>query len=318
MGLISRVSSRTYRSKMTTAAAAYLEGLKFENPETSKNLEQIESFYGKRLWHQLTKSVLEFVQRPDTQSKLIEFNAIVLKDIENRINHLQLVEIVIHCIRNVENMNQAIEILDNLDKKVSSNKLASNLIAVTKCKITLDNSPDEDSLRKVRDTVRSLSPELEKFDGISPVHSRFYEMAAQYYSLQQNHELFYRNTLRYLGCREDPNSEFEQSYEQLGFKLCLAALLADSVFNFGELLQHKILGPVRNGPNAWIAELVDTFNSGNIKKVQDLSNQWQAQPDLLAAKDKLMSKLMLSALMELVFARPAKNREISFEDISNA
>ena len=96
---------KDFRLKMTTAAAAYLEGLKFENPETSKNLEQIESFYGKRLWHQLTKSVLEFVQRPDTQSKLIEFNAIVLKDIENRINHLQLVEIVIHCIRNVENMN---------------------------------------------------------------------------------------------------------------------------------------------------------------------------------------------------------------------
>jgi len=281
-------------------------------------LEQIETFYNKRLWHQLTISILEFVQRPDTQSKLLEFNSIVLKDIENRINHLQLVEIVIHVIRNVENMDQAIEILDILDKKVSSNKEASNLIAITKSKITLDNSPNEDVLKKVRDTIRALSPELEKFDGVSPVHSRFYEMAAQYYSLQQDHELFYRNTLRYLGCREDPNSEFDQSFEQLGFKLCLAALLADKVFNFGELLQHKIVTPVRNGPNAWIAHLVDAFNSGDIRRVTELSSSWQAQPDLLAAKEKLMGKLTLSALMELVFVRPAKNRSIQFEDISKA
>merc|ERR1719436_281255 len=172
-------------------------------------------------------------------------------------------------------------------------------------------------MRKVREIVKELTPELEKEDGINEVHSRFYEMAALYYSKQSNHALYYRNALRYLGCREDVKAEFEAEYEPIGFKLCLAALLADDVYNFGELLQHKILDPVRKGPNKWIVDLLEAFNSGDINQVQSLSHVWESQADLQAHKAKLTEKWMLSALMESVFSRAAKDRVLPFDYISS-
>ena len=176
--------------------------------------------------------------------------------------------------------------LDKLNETISSNKPASRLIQVTKGQIILENKSDEESLRKVREIVKKLSPELEKEDGVSPVHSRFYEMAAQYYAKQSNHELFYRNSLRYLGCREDLTN-FGPEFVDCGFKLCLAALLADNVYNFGELLQHKVLDAVRDSEHKWIVDLLDAFNSGNIAKVEELKSHWEGQADLNAHKAKL-------------------------------
>lgn len=297
------------------SASAYLKTLKFSSQETNAQLERIEELHSKRLWHQLTQELRVFVKRDDVQSQLLEFYQKFISDIEQRLNALQLVEMVICVIKNVDSMEDAISMLDKLHETISSNKVASRLIQVTKGQIILENKSDEESLRKVREIVKTLSPELEKEDGVSPVHSRFYEMAAQYYAKQCNHELFYRNTLRYLGCREDLTT-FGPDFQDCGFKLCLAALLADNVYNFGELLQHKVLDAVRDSPNKWIVELLDAFNSGNIKKVQELQPQWQSQADLNANKVKLQEKLMLSAVMEAIFARAAKERKLSFDFIS--
>jgi len=215
----------------------------------------------------------------------------------------------------------ALKCLDDVNEKVSSDRLAAQLIKITKATIILENKTDEMSLRKVRTIVNELTPELEKEDGVNAVHSRFYEMAAHYYSKQSNHALFYRNTLRYLGCREvednqEVNNTFDNSFEPVGFKLCLAALLADNVYNFGELLQHGILEPVRNGPNKWIVELLEAFNSGDINIIKGLSHVWENQADLSMHKDRLVEKWMLSALMEAVFTRSAKDRVLPFSYIS--
>lgn len=298
------------------SASAYLKTLKFSTKESNEQLERIEEYHSKRLWHQLTLELRTFVKRDDVQGNLIEFHKKFITDIEQRLNPLQLVEMVICVLKNVDSMEDAISMLDKLNETISSNKPASRLIQVTKGQIILENKSDEESLRKVREIVKKLSPELEKEDGVSPVHSRFYEMAAQYYAKQSNHELFYRNTLRYLGCREDLTN-FGPEFVDCGFKLCLAALLADNVYNFGELLQHKVLDSVRNSEHKWIVDLLDAFNSGNIAKVEQLKSHWEGQADLNAHKAKLQEKLMLSAVMETIFSRAAKERKLSFECIKN-
>merc|ERR1712168_182682 len=264
MGLISRVSSRTYRSIKTThqTMSQYLQSLKFQDIKAMLLLEKIEKFHSKRLWYQLTVELRKFVEIQEVQPILVEFYNKFISDIESRINAFELVEIFIQVLRNVDNMETALEKLDNISEKVDKNAMAKQLIEITRAQTILDSCNDESKLRKVREIVKTLSPELEKEDGVSPVHSRFYEMAAQYYAKQCNHELFYRNTLRYLGCREDLTN-FGPEFQDCGSKLCLAALLADNVYNFGELLQHKVLDAVRDSPNKWIVELLDAFNAGN-------------------------------------------------------
>jgi len=294
----------------------YIQSLKFQDVKAMLLLEKIEKFHSKRLWYQLTVELRKFVELQEVQSILVDFYNNFISDIESRINSFELVEIFIQVLRNVDNMETALEKLDNIGEKVGKNVMAKQLIEITRAQIILDSCNDEINLRKVREIVKKLTPELEKEDGVSPVHSRFYEMAAHYYSKQSNHELFYRNTLRFLGCREDLEAEFDDSFEQIGFKLCLAALLADNVYNFGELLQHKILNSVKNGPNNWIVSLLQAFNSGDIDTIYQLKLKWESQADLLSHKDKLEEKWMLSALMEAVFSRSAIDRILTFQFIS--
>lgn len=297
-------------------ANPYLDSLNLKTPIAQEILEKMCQYNQKRLWHQLTKELRNFVILDEIQPILVDFYKNFISDIQGRINPFQLVEIIIHVIKNIGNMEEALKLLDTTNEKVSSNVMAGQLIKVTRAQIILENTSDEVNLRKVRGIVNELTPELETEDGVSEVHSRFYEMAALYYSKLSNHALYYRNALRYLGCREDLSAEFESEYEPIGFKLCLAALLADDVYNFGELLQHKILKPVRKGPNKWIVELLEAFNSGDINQVKSLSHVWESQADLQAHKVKLTEKWMLSALMESVFSRSARDRILPFDHIS--
>jgi len=297
-------------------ATFYLNTLTFQDEETKALIEKMENATTRRLWHQLTVFLRKFVKISEVQPKLFDIYNNYIVDVESRFNQFQLVEIFIHVLSNVNNLELSMTMLDTMSEKVSKTKIASQLIKITRAQIILENCSDETNLRKVREIVNELSPELEKEDGVSEVHSRYYEMAAHYYSKQSNHEKFYRNTLRYLGCREDLSKGFDATYEPIGFKLCLAALLADNVYNFGELLQHKILNPVRDGPNKWIVALLLAFNTGDIETVKELSPQWESQNDLLAHKEKLTEKWMLSALMESVFSRSAKDRILTFEFIA--
>lgn len=41
---------------------------------------------------------------------------------------------------------------------------------------------------------------LDAFDGISSVHSRFYELSSNYHKLMGNHADYYKDALRFLGC----------------------------------------------------------------------------------------------------------------------
>jgi hypothetical protein len=56
------------------SAGAYLKTLKFSTQESNEQLERIEEFHSKRLWHQVTVELLTFVKRADVQSNLIEFH----------------------------------------------------------------------------------------------------------------------------------------------------------------------------------------------------------------------------------------------------
>ena len=43
---------------------------------------------------------------------------------------------------------------------------------------------------------------LDKQDGVTPVHNRFYELSSNYHKLMGNHAEYYRDALRFLGCTE--------------------------------------------------------------------------------------------------------------------
>jgi len=97
------------------------------------------------------------------------------------------------------------------------------------------------------------------------------------------------------------------------FTLSLAALLGEMIFNFGELLQHPIINYLK-GENAWIVDLLYSFNSGDLAKFESLKGKWSTQPDLAAHELVLRQKISLLCLMEMTFK--SSNGVLTFAEIS--
>ena len=89
--------------------------------------------------------------------------------------------------------------------------------------------------QKIIDDVEN---ELDKKDGVGPVHGRFYLLASNYYRQQGKHAEYYRTALRYLGCVNLDDLSFKEQMQH-AFFLGLAALLGEGVYNLGELVSLK-------------------------------------------------------------------------------
>lgn len=119
--------------------------------------------------------------------------------------------------------------------------------------------------------------------------------------------IFYFYYHRYLGCI-DLTTLTKQEQEQHAFFLGLAALLGDGVYNLGELLAHPVLQSLKGTPNAWLVDLLQAFNAGDIAALERLKTQWCKVADLAAQELKLRQKISLLCLMEMTFKRQANNR----------
>ena len=51
--------------------------------------------------------------------------------------------------------------------------------------------------------------------------------------------------------------------------------------------------------NAWLIEMLQAFNEGDLAKFDRLKPLWSQQADLVANQDKLESKIRLLCLMEV-------------------
>lgn len=52
--------------------------------------------------------------------------------------------------------------------------------------------------------------------------------------------------------------------------LSIAALLGETIYNFGELLQHPIMDSLTGTPQEWLKNLLNVFNEGNIGKFESI------------------------------------------------
>ena len=51
---------------------------------------------------------------------------------------------------------------------------------------------------------------------------------------------------------------------QLAVDVALAALVGDGVFNFGEIIEHPIMSSLAGTPEAWLADLLRVFHTGDV------------------------------------------------------
>lgn len=100
------------------------------------------------------------------------------------------------------------------------------------------------------------------------------------------------------------------------YNLSVAALVSDSIYNFGELLLHPILDSLTETQHNWLRDLLFAFNRGDLTAYDVLAGNI-AKNDLLEQHRLfLYQKISLSALTEMVFRRPPHDRNLTFAAIS--
>ena len=223
--------------------------------------------------------------------------------------------------------------LTDLTKKV--NKPASQdayvyaLVAASEVKLRLEDLP---GARKDLDIAESR---LETFDSVeTEVHATFYRTNASYYQVRSlpyhffqahvpdiSHQAkaefgaYYKNALLYLACIDIKSLTLEDAQHR-AYDLSVAALVSDSIYNFGELLLHPILDSLTNTPHTWLRDLLFAFNRGDLAAYNVLENNLSKCPLLEEHKTFLWQKISLSALTEAVFRRPPHDRAMTFAAIS--
>lgn len=299
---------------MPKDVGAYLaEQQKKTSGDVATEWGQLEDLYNKKLWHQLTLRLGAFVKNPvfSKGDGLIRMYENFIADFEHRINPLALAEIVVFIVKQITDPKQAIEFLEKIKEKVKSNDEAKILCMTTIGTIKL-RGRDTEGTKQVVEECRSL---LDAQDGVTTVHSRFYELSSNYHKLMGNHADYYKDALRYLGCTQLEQIPAGEHVEK-AFNLGLAAVLGEGIYNFGELLAHPILESLKGTDKEWLVNLLYAFNSGNIAKFEELKKSWAAQPDLAASEIPMRQKISLLCLMEMTFKRPATNRQLTFHEIA--
>uniref|UniRef100_A0A2I3LGF8 26S proteasome non-ATPase regulatory subunit 13 n=1 Tax=Papio anubis TaxID=9555 RepID=A0A2I3LGF8_PAPAN len=274
---------------------------------------RLEELYTKKLWHQLTLQVLDFVQDPcfAQGDGLIKLYENFISEFEHRVNPLSLVEIILHVVRQMTDPNVALTFLEKTREKVKSSDEAVILCktAIGALKLNIGD------LQVTKETIEDVEEMLNNLPGVTSVHSRFYDLSSKYYQTVGNHASYYKDALRFLGCVDIKDLPVSEQQER-AFTLGLAGLLGEGVFNFG--LMHPVLESLRNTDRQWLIDTLYAFNSGNVERFQTLKTAWGQQPDLAANEAQLLRKIQLLCLMEMTFTRPANHRQLTFEEIAKS
>ncbi|MBA3924557.1 MAG: PCI domain-containing protein [Nostocaceae cyanobacterium] len=197
-----------------------------------------------------------------------------------------------------------------MDTPESQNALIFALVHISLIEL------NEKKLVEARDKLDRAGKILDTLDAVEKhIHAAYYRANAEYYKETLEFAPYYTNALLYLACIELSTLSTGEK-QNLAYSISTAALLADSIFNFGELLQHPILDVLDGTDLEWLKNFLFAMNSGNIAKFESLHSHLPEHPLLEQHKASLREKIHLAALVEAIFKRPPHERVLSFEVIS--
>lgn len=292
-----------------------------------------EDLWERKLWHELTNTLVEFFQSSESASQRLAIYNTFIVSFADKINQLKLVSLGLQTSTQCEGKLQdrvsahvsltdiqvddqdRLKFLSTLAQKVDQPKSQDAFVyaitEVASVKLRLDDSEG------ARDDLDRAEKILENFDSVETVvHASFYRVNADYYQAKTEFASYYKNALLYLACVEVAELTVKEQ-ETRAYNLSLAALVSDRIYNFGELLLHPVLNALQPPhPHSWLRDLLFAFNRGDLAAFDRLSNHLNKDSLLESHKMFLYQKISLAALTELVFRRPPHDRAMTFETIS--
>ncbi|GAB2230262.1 hypothetical protein Droror1_Dr00014520 [Drosera rotundifolia] len=305
------------------AALEYLDSLRNAHPELSDWYSNLADLYQRKLWHQLTQKLEQFValavfQAGDT---LIQLYQNFITEFETKLNPLKLAHFAVTVSRQYASKEAAVGYLEGLIDKLRATRemridepivYITTQVAMYKLELSMQKE-----CKKLLDDGKAV---LDRMTDIDPsVYASYYWVLSQYHKSRQEFAEFYKNALLYLAYTavESLSDSFKLD---LAIDLSLSALLGDNIYNFGELLAHPIIKSLLGTKVEWLYYILEAFNSGDLVRYQELCNMHKdalnAQPALVANAKELLEKINILCLMEIIFSRPSGDRTIPLRVIA--
>lgn len=124
----------------------------------------------------------------------------------------------------------------------------------------------------VQSSLSTAAKTLDTLDNVpSIVHASFYRVSGDLHKSKAEYSEYYKNSLLYLACVEDLSRDLSKEERvSRAHDLGIAALLGETIYNFGELLMHPILEDLKGGDYEWLHSLLYAFNAGSLGKFESL------------------------------------------------
>ncbi|GAA97254.1 uncharacterized protein L969DRAFT_84311 [Mixia osmundae IAM 14324] len=283
--------------------------------EVAQIYERFHLLYSKKLWFQLTKAIQAFIGRADSAEYQIDLYNSFIKDFQKHINQLRLAEICVRIAQQYKDAAKALDFLSGIvslvNKPDSQEAFVLATMEAAQMKLILGD------LQGTQEAMSSSEKILDTFNSVNPgVHASFYRVSGDYHKAKAEYAGYYKNSLLYLACITVETDLDAADRLQRAHDLAIAALLGDSIYNFGELLTHQILSALDAPDMVWLKQFLFAFNEGNIARFDALTPHLAKEEILQQNYGVLKQKICLMALIEAVFKRPAGDRILSFDIVA--
>lgn len=302
-------------------------------------LYQLEDFYERKLWHQLTLALDDFYALPETPGSGLRTKIydLFVSQFQQKLNPIKVVDFLLlaYAHSSSETVDKLVVLKEAFIRQLKAEKSSYKDAETLQESVETDEAVIYTNLHlarhyllanKVSEAETLLDAVSAKFDlsvnfendFSAKINAAYYLTKCQYFKLQENYNNFYTHGLLYLSLVDTAALSPEEQLA-LSYDLCLAALLGDKIYNFGELVLHDILAVARDSHDYnWLYHLIKHLNAGNLNDFNEwLQTGLQKSPFLAKYQTFLHEKIIIMALLELISRKSTTNKRLSFAEISD-
>ncbi|KAI3642024.1 hypothetical protein MP228_011579 [Amoeboaphelidium protococcarum] len=246
-------------------------------------MEEVKQLYQRKLYHQFTVKLLEFIKQRGGASVGQDVVAVFEQMVQpaytqmNKVSYAQI-SVAVSKFYAQSDSTKAITFLTQVAEKLytvgeveqaktqqddqmqldsGDNKQVSHdptesciegfiLVSMQKAQFQLM----QNQLAECKSSMETCASLLEKLPVVEAfINEAFYRVSADYYKSKADYGLYYKNALLYLAS-VNLNELPDADKASRAFDLSIAALLSEDIYNFGELLLHPILGYLKSPQSA--------------------------------------------------------------------
>jgi len=290
--------------------------LQSKSPEHASRLIEIQRLHQKKLYYQLSRKLSELIDISyfKEDNRLYDLYLHFINKFAKKLNQLDLVQFTIAASK--QHTENSLQFLQEIAKLVEVEEQPSVLIRMEMARCHLRAKQFDEAKVLLEEGKKRMDDFMGIMDAV--IHSHFYHASMLYAQAKNKHADYFQNCvlfLTYTPLEKIPPAE----QLEFGRDVSIAALLGETIYNFGELLQQPILKVLSESKSewSWLPDLLYLFNRGDVLKFSSLvSDKKVFQPILSKHGAFLQQKLKIMAFMDMALGRNSEKRKLEFKEIS--